>query len=62
MDQYLGINIKRNADGTFELRQSYLRIHQCILDFCKVDDAFKNRSTPAFTPLLRKDPNGAPRK
>eukprot|EP00978_Attheya_sp_CCMP212_P041480 scaffold238285_cov31-Attheya_sp.AAC.3 len=60
MDQYLGVDIKRNADGTFELRQPYLIQH--VLDLSKVDNTFKSRSTPALTPLLNKVPDGAPRK
>jgi hypothetical protein len=60
MEQYLGVDIKRNTDGTFELRQPYLI--QRILDLCKVDDAFKSRATPAATLLLNKDVDGASRK
>eukprot|EP00978_Attheya_sp_CCMP212_P014686 scaffold37545_cov64-Attheya_sp.AAC.1 len=60
MEQYLGVDIKRNSDGSFELRQPYLI--QRILDLCKVDDSFNGKTTPAAKGLLSKDSEGASRK
>ena len=60
VDKYLGVDIKNNADGTYEIRQLYLI--RRIIDELKLDETIsQKRPTPVAKPLLHKDLKGKPR-
>ena len=61
IDNYLGVELKDNPDGSFEASQPHLI--QRIIDFA-IDDSTKtnSRPTPASLPLLHKDENGSNRR
>ena len=60
LDKYLGVDVKRNKDGSIELRQPHLIEH--ILSLLEIDDKVNDRPTPAVKPVLSKDAEGLPRK
>ena len=60
LNRYLGVDIDRRSDGTFELRQPYL-IERC-LKAMEIDDTMNPKKVPVMKPLLHKDKDGDPRK
>ncbi len=60
IEKYLGVDVKRHKDGTFELSQTHLI--QRILDTIGIDDQVHPKPTPAIKPVLHKDCDGLPRK
>ena len=59
ISRYLGVDIVRNEDKSYELRQPFL-INR-ILKLLELDDKVNSKSTPVSKPLLHKDKEGAPR-
>ena len=61
IDNYLGVELKDNPDGSFEASQPHLI--KRIIDYT-IDDSTKtnSRQTPTSLPLLHKDENGLHRK
>ena len=65
LTKYLGVDMKKNEDGTMELRQPFLieRIIKLLNSEGEEFDSKPNpRPTPAIKPLLHKDLEGPPRK
>ena len=60
LNRYLGVDIVKKKDGSFELRQPFL-IERC-LKAMEIDDKMNPKSAPATKPLLHKDKDGDPRK
>ena len=54
ISNYLGVNIKKNSDGTLELLQSHM-VDKIINHVGLTDsESLKSRETPAGKPLLNK--------
>ena len=60
LTKYLGVDIDRRPDGSFELRQPYL-IERCLAAM-EINDKVNPKSIPATKPLLHKDKDGDSRK
>ena len=59
ISRFLGVDIVRNKDKSFEFRQPYLIDR--ILSLLEIDDKVKSRDVPVAKPLLHKDKDGPPR-
>ena len=59
VSRYLGMDIDRNSDGSFEIKQPYLI--ERILKLLEIDDKVNPKPTPATKPLLHKDKEAEPR-
>ena len=59
ISRFLGVDIIRNKDKSFEFRQPYLI--ERILSLLEIDDKVKHRDVPVSKPLLHKDKHGPPR-
>ena len=59
VSRFLGVDIVRNNDKSFELRQPYLIDR--ILKLLEIDDKVNPRNTPVTKPLLHKDKDAANR-
>ena len=59
ISRFLGVDIVRNEDKSFEFRQPYLI--QRILTLLEIDEKVKSRPILVCKPLLHKDKNGDPR-
>ena len=58
---YLGVEIVKNKDGSFEFKQPHLI--QRVLDYVKIEKGSnKGKPTPVTLPLLHKDANDKPRR
>ena len=55
ISNYLGVNIKKNSDETFELSQSHLVYKIINYVGLEVSTSLKSRDTPTGKPLLHKD-------
>lgn len=60
IEKYLGVDVKKRKDGSYELTQKHLI--QRFLSLMNVADTTNPRPTPAINPLLHKDIDGLPRK
>ena len=60
LEKYLGVDVKRNSNGTIGLTQPHLI--ERILQQLGIDDKVNSRPTPAVKPLLHKDLDGLARK
>jgi len=61
LESYLGVNVKKHANGTFELSQSFL-IEKIINTIVGEEEILHESNVPAVKELLFKDPNGPERK
>ena len=60
ISKYLGVDIIKNKDGTFELKQPFLI--RRILDKVGLVETTGSKETPVGKPLLHKDCDGHERK
>ena len=60
LEKYLGVDVKKNPNGSIELTQKHLI--QRLLQVIGIDDKVNPRPTPAIKPLLFKDLAGLTRK
>ena len=62
LTKYLGVDVKHQPDGTFELKQTFLI--QRIIDLLGLegDSQHNTKPTPATKPLLNKDESGEERR
>ena len=58
--KYLGVDVKKHPNGTYELTQKHLI--QRFLEVVGMSDDTNSRKTPVIKPLLHKDIEGLPRK
>lgn len=59
VSRYLGMEIQRNTDKSFEIKQPFLIDR--ILSLLEIDDKVNPKNTPVSKPLLHKDKEAAPR-
>ena len=61
LESYLGVEVSKNNNGSFELKQSFL-IEKIIKTIIGEDDILHETNVPAAKELLHKDPDGLERK